>query len=116
MKEVMKMKKYALLLSLLLSMGFSGLVWAQALDQAKEQGLVGEQTDGFIAAVTANPSPEVQALVQTTNAGRRQAYEELARRNNITVEQVGILSAEKIYANAKSGEYLQSPSGQWQRK
>ncbi|MEY4642115.1 MAG: hypothetical protein RLZZ227_2109, partial [Pseudomonadota bacterium] len=38
------------------------------------------------------------------------------KRNNITVEEVGILSAEKLHANAKSGEYVQTASGQWQRK
>jgi uncharacterized protein YdbL (DUF1318 family) len=119
MKAFMKgmtIRKFAVLLSLLLSVGFSGGVWAQSLDQAKAQGLVGEKVDGYIAAVTANPSPEVQALIQTTNTGRRQAYEELARRNNITVEQVGIVSAEKLQANARSGEYIQSASGQWVQK
>jgi uncharacterized protein len=112
----MTIRKFAVLLSLLLSVGFSGGVWAQSLDQAKAQGLVGEKVDGYIAAVTANPSPEVQALIQTTNTGRRQAYEELARRNNIAVEQVGIVSAEKLQANARSGEYVQSASGQWVQK
>jgi uncharacterized protein len=116
MREMTTMKKFALLFGLLLGVTFSGLVWAQSLDQAKAQGLVGEKVDGFIAAVTANPSPEVQALIQTTNEGRRQAYADLARRNNITVEEVGILSAEKLHANAKSGEYIQSPNGQWRQK
>lgn len=110
------MKKFALLLGLLFSIGFSALVSAQSLDAAKSQGLIGEKVDGYVAAVTANPSPEVQALIQTTNDGRRQAYADLARRNNITVEEVGILSAEKLRANARSGDYVQSTSGQWQQK
>lgn len=110
------MKKFALLLGLLLSLGFSALATAQSLDEAKAQGLVGEKVDGYVAAVSANPSPEIQALVQTTNEGRRQAYVDLARRNGIAVEEVGILSAEKLRANARSGHYIQTPSGQWQRK
>ena len=112
----MNIKKFALMIGLFLTVGFSSLVSAQSLDQAKAQGLVGEKVDGYIAAVTANPSPEVQALIQTTNDGRRRAYEELARRNNITVEQVGIVSAEKLQANARPGEYVQTTSGQWQKK
>jgi uncharacterized protein len=115
-KRAKTMKKFSLLLGLLLSVAFSSMVWAQSLDQAKAQGLVGEKVDGYIAAVTANPSPEIQALIQSTNQGRRQAYEELARRNNITVEQVGIVSAEKLQANARPGEFIQTPSGQWQQK
>lgn len=109
-------RKFALLLSLLVSVGLSGTAFAQSLDQAKAQGLVGEKVDGYIAAVVANPPAEIQALVQTTNDGRRQAYAELARRNNITVEQVGIVSAEKLQANARPGEFIQSPSGQWVKK
>lgn len=110
------MKKFALLLSLLMSLAVSGVAFAQSLDQAKAQGLVGETIDGYIAAVTPNPSPEIQALVRTTNDGRRQAYADLAQRNGITVEQVGILSAEKLQSNAGPGTYIQNASGQWVRK
>ena len=116
MKRAITMKRFALLLGLLLSVGFSGLALGQSLDQAKAQGLVGEKADGYIASVTGNPSPEVQALIQSTNDGRRRAYEDLARRNNITVEQVGIVSAEKLQGNARPGEYIQTASGQWQKK
>lgn len=110
------MKKFLLLLGVLVSLAFSGLASAQSLDEAKAQGLVGEKVDGYVAAVTASPSPEIQALIQSTNDGRRKVYADLAQRNGITVEAVGILSAEKLHANARSGEYIQSPSGQWQRK
>jgi uncharacterized protein YdbL (DUF1318 family) len=110
------MKKFALLLGLFLSLTLSGLVSAQSLDAAKAEGLVGEKVDGYIAAVTANPSPEIQALIQTTNDGRRQAYADLAKRNGITVEEVGIVSAEKLQGNARSGHYIQMPNGQWVQK
>lgn len=110
------MKKFALLLGLLISVAMSGFAIAQSLDQAKAQGLVGETVDGYVAAVTPNPSAEVQALIRTTNDGRRQAYAQLAQRNGITVEQVGILSAEKLHANAGPGTYIQNASGQWVQK
>ena len=110
------MKKYLMLIGVMLGLSFAGLAWAQSLDEAKAQGLVGEKVDGYVAAVTANPSPEIQALIQSTNDGRRKVYADLAQRNGITVEAVGILSAEKLHANARSGEYIQSASGQWQRK
>jgi uncharacterized protein YdbL (DUF1318 family) len=110
------MKKFVLMMTLLLSTVFSGFALAITLDEAKAQGLVGEKTDGFVAAVMANPSAEVQALISSTNDGRRQVYADLAKRNNITIEAVGVLSAEKLYAGAASGEYLQNKSGQWERK
>ncbi len=110
------MKKLVMLFGLLVSIAFSGIALAQSLDQAKTDGLVGEKVDGYIAAVVPNPSPELQALITSTNDGRREVYAGLAQRNGITVEEVGILSAEKLHAGAKSGEYIQSASGQWQRK
>lgn len=110
------MKKFALLFGLMLSLGVSSLALALTLDEAKAQGLVGEKVDGYISAVVPQPSPEVQTLISSTNDGRRKVYAELAQRNGITVEAVGIVSAEKLRANAASGEYIQNPSGQWQRK
>lgn len=110
------MKKFAVLLSMVLVLGFSGMAWAITLDEAKAQGLVGERVDGFLGAVVANPSAEVQALITTTNDGRRNVYRDLAQRNGITVEAVGIVSAEKLREKADRGEYVQSTSGQWERK
>ena len=110
------MKKFAMLLGLLLSVGLSSLALAVTLDEAKAQGLVGEQMDGYIGAVVPNPSAEVRTLITTTNDGRGKVYADLAQRNSITIEAVGILSAEKLRASDASGEYVQLESGQWQRK
>lgn len=110
------MKKFMLLVTLLVSTMLSGFALALTLDEAKAQGLVGEKTDGYIGAVVANPNAEVQALIKSTNDGRRQVYADLAKRNNITIEAVGLLSAEKLYASAASGAYLQNKSGGWDRK
>ena len=87
-----------------------------AAQSRARQGLVGEQTDGYVGAVAPNPSAEVRDLISSTNDGCRKVYAELAQRNGITVEAVGVLSAEKLYAGAASGHYLQNKSGQWERK
>jgi hypothetical protein len=114
--KILPMKKLLMLFSLLLSLSLSGLAWALTLDEAKARGLVGEKVDGYIGAVTASPGADVQALIASTNEGRRQVYLDLARRNGITVEAVGIVSAEKLRDKAAPGEYVQSTSGQWQKK
>ena|SRR5690554_2426169 len=103
------------LLGLLLAFA-AAPAWALTLAEAKTQGLVGEKVDGYIAAVVPNPDAEVQALVRSTNDGRREVYADLARRNGISVRDVGVLSAEKLREKAVSGEYIQMPSGEWQRK
>jgi hypothetical protein len=110
------MKKIAIVLSMLLTLAFSGAALAVTLDEAKAQGLVGEKVDGFVGAVVANPGADVQALITSTNEGRRKVYLDLAQRNGITVEAVGIVSAEKLREKAAPGEYVQSTTGQWQRK
>lgn len=110
------MKKFVMMFSLLLALGAGNVALALTLDEAKSQGLVGEKLDGYIAAVVQSPDAEVRELVAVTNDGRRKVYMELAQRNGITVEAVGIVSAEKLHANAARGTWLQTPTGQWQQK
>lgn len=110
------MKKYLLLLVMMLGLGHAGLALALTLDEAKTQGLVGERPDGYIAAVAPQPTDEVKTLVTSTNDGRRKVYAELAQRNGITVEAVGVVSGEKLQGNTPAGQYILSPGGQWQKK
>ncbi len=110
------MKKLLMLLLLCAGLGQATVALALTLDEAKAQGLVGEKLDGYIAAVSAAPSAEVQALVSSTNDGRRKVYAELAQRNGITLEAVGVLSGEKLQGAAPSGQYIQLPDGSWRKK
>lgn len=116
MKPIKAVKKTLLLLVVLLGLGHVGLALALTLDEAKAQGLVGERPDGFVAAVAAQPPAEVRALVTSTNDGRRKVYAELAQRNGITVEAVGIVSGEKLQGAAPAGHYILLPNGEWQKK
>jgi hypothetical protein len=114
--KVTTMKKVFLQLVLLVSLVASSMAWAITLDEAKTRGLIGEKVDGYIAAVTPNASAELQALIESTNSGRRQVYMDLAKRNGITVEAVGVVSAEKLREKAAKGEYVQNATGRWERK
>jgi len=115
-ERIATMKNFLKMFTLLLALVAAVPSFALTLDEAKTQGLVGEKVDGYVAAVAANPPAEVSALVDATNEGRRKVYADLAQRNSITVEAVGIVSAEKLRENAAPGTFVQSPSGQWQRK
>lgn len=116
MKPLKSARQYILMLVVLLGLGHAGQALALTLDEAKTQGLVGERPDGYVAAVAPQPTDEVKALVTSTNDGRRKVYAELAQRNGITVEAVGILSGEKLQGAAPAGQYILQPNGQWQRK
>lgn len=103
---------------------FTGLlaVWLSAasplcaltLDEAKAKGLVGEKASGYLGAVN-SPSGEVQALLTDVNQKRRQAYEEIARRNGTSLSAVEILAGEKAVENTKAGHYVEGPGG-WKKK
>jgi len=90
---------------------------AQALDldQARAAGLVGETARGYIAAVE-TPTPEVTALVNQVNAARRQAYQRIASQTGAALEQVEVLTAQRIYEKVPPGTFVQSTGGQWTQK
>lgn len=85
------------------------------LDSAKQQGVVGEQTDGYVAAVSASAPADVQALVADVNTKRRAAYQEIASKNGTSVDEVGVLSAQKLIGRAPAGAWIRD-KGQWYQK
>lgn len=89
-------------------------VSALSLDEAKAQGLVGERADGYLGAVTAS-NAEAQALVTDINQKRRQAYEDIAKRNRTPLTAVESLAGEKAIQNTKPGHFIEGPGG-WIKK
>src|SRR5499426_1990261 len=90
--------------------------WGLTLEEAKTQGMVGEQPDGYLGIVQPGASAEVQALVNDVNQKRRQMYEEIARRNATKLEAVEMLAGKTAIDNTKTGNFVRSPSGQWVKK
>lgn len=84
------------------------------LQTAKDQGLVGETPSGYLEAVT-QPSAEVKALMDDINAKRRQKFEEIAARNNTSLEAVELLAGKKAIEKSTPGSYIKI-GGAWQRK
>lgn len=88
--------------------------WAISLDQAKQQGLVGEMANGYLGVVVV--SSEVSSLVDLVNKKRKNIYLNLARKNKITMQQVTKLAGEKSLAKTQSGHLIKNSSGQWVKK
>lgn len=86
------------------------------LDGARASGLVGERADGYVAAVSANATPEVRALVQSVNQARKDEYQKVAAKNGQSVDVVEKLAASKIYERAGGGTLFQDASGNWSKK
>jgi len=91
----------------------SSVVSAIDLDSAKQQGLVGEKDNGYLGIVVERN--DVQQLVNYINNKRKDIYRDLANKNNLTLEQVEKLAAQKAYDKTLSGNYLWV-NGEWQKK
>lgn len=89
---------------------------AQSLDEAKATGLIGEKRDGYIGLVQGSAPPAVISLVEDVNRQRRARYEQIARENNIGIEQVAQLAFNKAVEATRSGHFLEDANGRWVRK
>ena len=106
------MHKLSVILSAII-LFFSVSVMALELDQAKQQGLVGEMANGYLGVVV--QQADAAKLVADINAQRKAIYIKLAEKNQITVAQVEILAGQKAYNKTQAGHYLQL-NGDWVKK
>lgn len=90
--------------------------WGIELGAAKQQGLVGEQANGYLGSVTGAPSAEVNALVKDVNARRRAKYQQIATKNNISTADVEALAGQKALDRTTSGNYIKPTAGGWRKK
>ncbi|MDZ6856376.1 DUF1318 domain-containing protein, partial [Escherichia coli] len=47
---------------------------------------------------------------------RKASYQQLAKQNNVSVDDIAKLAGQKLVARAKPGEYVQGINGKWVRK
>ncbi|EHK3782953.1 TPA: YdbL family protein [Escherichia coli] len=87
---------------------------ALTLVEARTQGRVGETYNGYLVALAHDA--ETQILVREINEARKANYQQLAKQNNVSVDEIAKLAGQKLVARAKSGEYVQGINGKWLRK
>ena len=104
------------LIVILAGLGWSAPGWAISLQDAKAQGLVGEQPNGYLGLVKANTGAEVKAMMNNINAQRKKEYQAIARRNNTELNVVEALAGKKAIEMTQSGQYVKLPSGQWVKR
>jgi uncharacterized protein YdbL (DUF1318 family) len=88
------------------------------IEQAKAQGVVGEQYDGYLGIVdTSKASADLKRRVSETNAGRLAEYTRISQKTGDSVSIVAIAMAEKQFARAESGEMLKAgPNDPWKKQ
>ncbi len=104
------------LLAALAGLGWSAPSWAIGLQEAKAQGLLGEQPNGYLGLVKANAPAAVKSLMNNINAKRKQEYQSIAQRNHTQLNVVEALAGKKAIERTPRGQYIRLPSGQWTKK
>ncbi|MDP1539482.1 MAG: YdbL family protein [Moraxellaceae bacterium] len=106
--------KYVMSLITALLISISSPVFAMDLQQAKAQGFVGEQPNGYLGVVKA--TPEAINLANDINERRRAAYEKIARDNGTSLDQVAALTGQTAIEKSAPGTWIKTPEGQWIKK
>jgi hypothetical protein len=101
-------------LALILAATLSWSVWALDLQQAKQQGLIGERQNGLVGAVQSNP--QVNAIVNDINRKRLENYQDIARRTGTSLTVVQSRAGQLNIERTPSGQYVQLADGSWLRK
>ncbi len=97
-----------------LAAGLAAPAFAQrdpAYQAARQQGLVGEQPDGYLGIVGA-ATPELQAMVNNINIQRKRQYTQQAAASS-TVEQMAFVTGCNLIARTAQGEKYRTPDGRW---
>ncbi|MBY7186823.1 YdbL family protein [Escherichia ruysiae] len=92
----------------------SSSAMALTLNEARSQGRVGETLNGYLVALETDA--ETQALVRDINEARNRSYQQLAKQNNVSTDEIAKLAGQKLVARAKPGEYVQGINGKLLRK
>lgn len=86
------------------------------IDSAKEQGIVGEQLDGYLGFVTRDGAePSLVRKVDEINAKRRGLYQKLANQSGTSPAQVAMVTGMKQIEKATPGAMVVDSTGFWVR-
>jgi uncharacterized protein YdbL (DUF1318 family) len=87
-----------------------------AYQSARESGLIGEKSDGYLGFVVP-PSSSVRALVEDINIKRKAVYSKEALANGATVEEMALRTGCRLISERTvAGEKYQTPSGAWKTR
>ena len=93
---------------------FSLQAFALSLQEAKSDGLVGEQANGYLGIVSSS-TPELKTLVEDINKKRRAAYQRIADKNGTELGAVEQLAGQKAIGKTARGNYVKQRSGGWEK-
>ena len=115
-----KSKEHQKLLSIILSCILLFLIpllaFGVTLDEAKEQGLLGERPDGYLGLPNPSTSPDAVSLMKDINNKRRDVYKGIAEKNGTALSAVEALAGKKAIEKTPSGQLIMQSNGTWTPK
>ena len=104
----------SLFLALALALAWSTAISASPLTELKASGLIGERMDGYLGVVQTDAPKDVHAQVEEINTKRRAAYQRIATKNSLTLEDVAALAGKKTLQKTPTGQWVFT--GTWRKK
>ena len=104
------------LLSIILALPVFALNLDQAineLSQAKANGLVGEQADGYLGVV--KNEGNASEIAQLINQARKQQYQKVSAETKVPLSDVQSRAGSKAQEKTPAGQYIKK-QGQWLKK
>ncbi len=92
------------------------LAFGVTLDEAKQQGLLGERPDGYLGLAKPPASPDTVNLMKDINRKRRDVYQGIAEKNGTALSAVEALAGKKAIEKTPSGQFIMQPNGTWTPK
>lgn len=86
--------------------------FAQSADELRASGAAGERWDGYLEARESSAKVAVDAI----NAERRKVYQQRAKQQGVSAEEVGKVYAEQIFGSLPAGSWFKQANGQWVQK
>ena len=106
-------KFLAVVLNCLLLFLMPLLAFGVTLDEAKQQGLLGERPDGYLGLAKPSSSPDTVKLMKDINNKRRDVYKGIAEKNGTALSAVETLAGKKAIEKTPSGQLIMQPNGTW---
>lgn len=103
-----------LITSVLALVLFSTQALALTLNEARQQGRVGETLNGYLEPL--RQDQDTLELVKRINAARSDSYQQLADANHLPLDLVAKMAGQKLVARAQPGEFVQGLNGKWLKK
>lgn len=116
MKLLAHIKTFALLALVTLALPVMAMNLQQAmsaLSGAKEQGLVGEQPNGYLGVVSA--SGDANEIVKLVNQARKEQYQKMAQDNGIALKDVETMAGQKAIEKTSRNHFVRV-DGKWVKK